>query len=344
MAPDGPGAGARRIQQHRIERGGRGPAAQIGGDQLGRQPEPGEVPGDPFEPPGRNIERRHLRPRGGELRGLAAWRRAEIGDPPALDTAVEPREQGARGERRSRVLYPPAAGFVAGQAVHPRRRAPQAAGREHGRVEPRRPAFGRLGRGDIERRFRQMGHRDRPRHRLAIGPGPAAPEPVRGVEPGGVLGDAQPRAVAGEAAEDGVGEAAIAPRRRCVEQRHRLVDRGMGGGPQKDDIGGAQPERVSHRSRAVGQGPADKGGEQCIDLTEAAQRRRRQMAHQRPVALVERQELGRSRERPVERYPVVQHRIEQRMRDRARLAPRRRVDAVHSRSPFGGWQPLGRQA
>ena len=96
--------------------------------------------------------------------------------------------------------------------------------------------------------------------------------------------------------------------------------------------------------RAVRQGAVHEGGEQGVDLAEAAERRRGQMAGQRPVAFRKRRETGRFRERFVERATVSEDRIEQRMRDLARSLSSAGFRAAHRRSAFLGWQPGARRA
>ena len=77
-----------------------------------------------FEPVGGDVDRRHPGAGGGELRGLAAGRGAEIGDALAGDVAEQ-----ARRERGGGVLHPPG-------AVVDSRAAPRSARRGTRRTEP----------------------------------------------------------------------------------------------------------------------------------------------------------------------------------------------------------------
>ena len=79
MAADGAGRGAGRIEQHGVERP-RLPLRHVGGDGVGGEPEAGEVLRSRSEPGRRAVDRGHLGAGGGELRGLAAGRGAEVGD------------------------------------------------------------------------------------------------------------------------------------------------------------------------------------------------------------------------------------------------------------------------
>ena len=72
----------------------------------------GEIGGEPLQPVGGDVDRRHAGAGGGELRGLAAGGGAEIGDALAGDIAEE-----AGGQRGGHVLHPPGAVVVAGKRL-----------------------------------------------------------------------------------------------------------------------------------------------------------------------------------------------------------------------------------
>ena len=189
-----------------------------------------------------------------------------------------------------------------------------------------------------------MGLRHRPRRVFAEGFDPALPKPVGGVEPRRLLRLAKPVSLAGEAAQNGIGEPAIAPRGGCAQQRYRLVHSRVGRGAQEQDVGGAQPERVQRRCRAARQRPLDEDGEQGVDLAEAAERGRRQVSDQRPVARLERREAVRVGESLVQRAAMAEHGVEQRMRVLARSRSSEGFRAAHCRSALRGWQPGGCRA
>ena len=109
VAADRAGRRAGRIEQHRIERPAL-PFGRVGGDHFGLQAEPREVLAHPRQAGRRAVDRGD--PGAGErqLHGLAAGRRAEVGDLLAGDVA----EQAGR-ERRRGVLHPPGAFAVAGK-------------------------------------------------------------------------------------------------------------------------------------------------------------------------------------------------------------------------------------
>ena len=79
-----------------------------------------------------------MRARGGQLRGLAAGRRAKVGDPQSLYVAEQ-----ARRQRGGRVLHPPLALGIAGQFRNRAGKARDAhrSGRQDDAAKGFRPAF-----------------------------------------------------------------------------------------------------------------------------------------------------------------------------------------------------------
>ena len=169
VAADGAGRGARRIEQHGVEFLVRRPFGDVGADQIGVERQPGEILRKPFEPRGGAIDRGDAGPGGGELRGLAAGRGAEIGNAPAANLAEQPRRQ-----RRRRVLHPPRAFDKAGQRGHRAMRdGAHRAGRQHPALELARPSFGVAFYREIERRFTAVRRGNGARGRRAVSVGPS---------------------------------------------------------------------------------------------------------------------------------------------------------------------------
>ena len=115
----------------------------------------------------------------GELRRLAAGRRAKIGHALALHVAEEACGQGGRS-----VLHPPPALVETGQLLDAALgQEPHASRRQHAAREPLGPQLGIALDGEIERRLDEMGGGDALRARLAPIADPPRPEPVRRVDP-----------------------------------------------------------------------------------------------------------------------------------------------------------------
>ena len=112
VAADRAGGGAGRIEQHGVLRGWRSPFARIGDHDLGLEPQPREIVSQPLGALGGDLQRRDLGATDAELRGLAAWRGAEIAHLSAGDVAQKARGQGGR-----RILHPPGALAVARQLL-----------------------------------------------------------------------------------------------------------------------------------------------------------------------------------------------------------------------------------
>ncbi len=121
MAADGAGRRAWRVEQHGVEGFGRLPVENVGGDRLGGELQAREVGRKPLQPVGGDVDGGDVGASGSKLSGLAAGRRAEIGDAPAGDVAEQ-----AGGQRRRHVLDPPGALGVTGKLLdgdRPRRGA-----------------------------------------------------------------------------------------------------------------------------------------------------------------------------------------------------------------------------
>ena len=98
-------------------------------------------------------------PASGKLRGLAAGRRAQIGDAETADVAEQ-----ARRQRGGGVLHPPGAFGKAGQQRdRAMRQRAHRAGRQHAAVHVLGPAGGVVLDGEVERRLVAVGGGDRAR-------------------------------------------------------------------------------------------------------------------------------------------------------------------------------------
>jgi len=93
VAPNRPGRGAGRVEQHGVDRMVRAPGQRIGGDRRHRKTEPVQIGYQPVEAAGRAVDRRDMGAGVDELRGLAAGRRAQIYDALPGDAVEQPRRQ-----------------------------------------------------------------------------------------------------------------------------------------------------------------------------------------------------------------------------------------------------------
>jgi hypothetical protein len=118
---------------------------------------------------------------------------------------------------------------------------------------------------------------------------PGLPEPGRCVQRrGGGLGE-EGGALAIDAAEHGVRQALIAGLAAATgDQRHGGIDRGMGGGAEKQQLGNAETEQLADASGAVRQRLLEAAAKDMIDLPEPAQHRRRQQPCEAAIARLER--------------------------------------------------------
>ena len=195
------GGVAGRIEQDGVEALLWPPGQDIGGDQLGGQGEAIEGGLQAVQARRRDVDGDDARAGEDKLRGLAAGRRAEIGDALAADVAEQ-----AGGTRRSGVLHPPGAVGIAGQRFD-RTGGDQAdaAGRQNDAAQTLRPA-GRIGfDGEIEGRLDPVRLGDPVGGVIAVGTGPAPVEPIGGVETGIEAGQ-KLVPLAADAAQHRVGE------------------------------------------------------------------------------------------------------------------------------------------
>ena len=113
VAADGARRGARRVDQNGIKRLGR-PFGDIRADKLGCKRQAAQIFLQPGEACRRAIDRGDAGARGGKLRGLAAGRRAQIGDAKPRDGAEAgaPAERPRRPEPTTRLRQSPAAPVI----------------------------------------------------------------------------------------------------------------------------------------------------------------------------------------------------------------------------------------
>ena len=68
---------------------------------------------------------------------------------------------------------------------------------------------------------------------------------------------------------------------------HRRIDGGVGGAVEEDQLGDAQPQDILGERRLGRQRGRQAMGDQSVDLTQPAQRRRHQQASEGPVAFLQ---------------------------------------------------------
>ncbi len=203
-----------------------------------------------------------------------------------------------RAVRKAREILDLSARVTADDTVAKRRRIQP--------VRPERCLSGIL-QHDIERRLGEMRVGDLPRRLLAIVSRPGVPEPVRRVEPGGVLRLDQGRALAGDAAEHRVGEAAKRP---LAHQADRLGEGGVRRCLEKQQLRHAEPERVAGDERLVRQRMLQAMGDDGIDLAETAQRGRDQQPGETEIRRRERLHARRGLQRLVQRLEASENAAE----------------------------------
>ncbi len=236
-----------------------GPAChcgRVGGDGLGGEAEPGEIVPQPRRAaPASGRPRSTCGAGGGELRGLAARRGAEVGDRcgrarrrAAAPAARRRRPAPTRRLRRSRA------------AATPGRARPRAPSRSaaRGRRAPSPNARGRLHR-EIERRLLAIGDarsRARSRRHRSRSSAPAASPAcrARGVEAGEML-----RALAGDPPQHGVDQAGIAGGAAVGAARAAPRDRPRHGRARR--ARGSARRRAAARSRPAARRPAGRARE-----------------------------------------------------------------------------------
>jgi len=305
MAADGAGGAARGIEQHRVGRFLRDPARDIGGDGFGAQAKPGQIGVKSGEATGGAVHRHHPGAGRGQLGGLAARGRRQIEDPPAGK-----RTQQGCGQRRRGILNPPGAFAETGQLRDgPARGAAQrAAGGQDPGVQPLRPpaGFGGQLQRKVERRLAQMGLGDGAGALGAIGGLPRLPQPVGGVQAGGILPGQHRRPVAAQPAHHRVDQRFVGCRdRRGRGQRDRGIHGGMTGRAKTERLGGTQPQQVLDLGPQR-TGPVEHGGNHRVKLAEPAQRRRRQQPDEGAIASLQSRGIESGFERLVERPPPAQ--------------------------------------
>ena len=346
MPADRAGGGTRRIEQHVADRPGRSPGERIGHLDPGLELEALEIAAQAAGPPVRQLDRGHCGARRGQLRGLAAGRRAQIDHSAPAYVAEQPRRQ-----RRGGILDPPGALGVARQLLdRAARRAPHRIAVQSLAAEPRRPVLGIGLHGEIERRLGEMGLGDRHARPARRTPPPALPEPVRRVQPGRVLARQILLAFARDPPQHGVDQA-LGEGVRAAGQRHGLGHRGVRRGVEEQELRGAEPEQVVH---ADGLGArTHEPVEQSVDLAEPAQHGGDQQAGERPVPRVEKGKRRVPGERLVQRARLAQHPVEHVQRDQARAhraghgrGLRRPTGRAARRAAPGGsarWSPPARR-
>ena len=342
MAADRAGRAAGGVEQHRVGRRLRPPRAGVGADQPGAELEAVQVLFQAFQARRRELDRGHLGAGRGELGGLAARRGAEIDDRLAGERAEQAGRQGG-----GRILDPPGALAVARQRgdVAGAGRQAQAPGRQDRGAEPFGPGLGRLLHGQVEWRVGQVGLGDRPRAGRAVSGRPGAPEPVRRVEPGGVLCGGQLGRLPRGAAHDRVDQAAEAGQGLAARQRHRGVDRGVGRRLEEHQLAESEPQQMAQLRLPRLQRLVQEAGVQRVELAQPAQGLGHQLAQERPVA--RRQAEDRRLPRPglVEGALAVEHGAQQAEREGPRVgrpAPVSRllhVAAGYDREVSAGTEP-----
>ena len=260
-----PVARAGRIEHHDVERAPRRPGRQ----RRPRPPRPARrrrarFVAQTLERAGRHIDRGDLRAGRGQLRRLAAGRRAQVGDGLARDVAGE-----ARHQRGGRILHPPGAVGEARQIL-------DAAVR--GRAGPSRSAAAcrRAARPRPARRRRcpasemssgaslQAGLGDAPRRLGAVGGRPALPQPVGDVEPHAILAGEQARPALGDAPQHGVDELGEAMRAAVAPRRSTAISTTACGGMPRQTSCAAPASRIGHsRPLSAGSGCSRKALSTC---------------------------------------------------------------------------------
>ncbi len=258
-----------------------------------RQAEPGQVFVQAADPQRVALDGEHVGAGRGELRGLAARGRAEVGDAFAGPGGEQPGRQ-----RGGRVLHPEPAFREALQILNP-----GAGGKADGPGRQHLARQRRLGAGrqrEVERRFPRMRFGDRPRV-----PPPARPEPGGRVEPRTVEPVQRRLALVGDPAQHRVHQPGERRQLARPGQAHRGRHRGVRRRVEQQQPRRAEPQHVPHRLwRRAGQERLEHG----IERAEPAQHRGGEPVRRGPVA-----RLGPAGplQTLIERAAAVQHRAEQ---------------------------------
>ena len=270
-----------RIEQNRVE--GRGlKGERVTDADLCGQAEALQIQGEPLEPFGRAVERRHLCAGEGELRGLATGRGAEIGDPLAGPGVEQPGRKGSGG-----VLDPPLALGIAGQLLDRCLRGePQGACRQQQSFRHE----GRVGsglHGEVKRRLGAVGERDLRCHLVAIGLAPARREPVRGVGEGVGRG-LEVGTPAGNVAQHGIDQPREGRGAGLVAHgAHAKVDGGMIGHVHIQDLRRADQQCPFNALALFRHALFKRRRQRETECAKVAQSRQHDGAHQRPVTRIE---------------------------------------------------------
>ena len=88
----------------------------------------------------------------------------------------------------------------------------------------------------------------------------------------------------GDLAQHGVGEAGRPPADPVADQVDGGADRGVGGHPHREQLVGAEPQRVEHLRLDLGQRPVDAGGQDRVVGALPAQRAGGELGGERRVA------------------------------------------------------------
>ena len=242
---------SRARRGERIGRRRRPPGRHVGDHGFRLQTQPTQVVFHVAHALRRAIDGDNVRARRRQLRRLAAGRGAQVQHPPAAHVAQQLRRQ-----RRRRVLNPPSA-VVITRKLGDRSGVPAVVACRSATTSPQgvnqtiADTAADLD-SQVERRFRQMGLGDRPRHGFAVGGCPGVPQPVRGVQSRGVL-RVLPSCAPSLARR--LNTALISEAWRARAPAARQVDGGMHRGvrrrPQEDELRDAQAKQVAHRCQPV---------------------------------------------------------------------------------------------
>ena len=329
MAPNRPGRGAGRIEQHHVGWRRRAPFQSIGFDDLGFEAEPREVLPETGEARGGAVEGDDSSAGRCELRSLSAGGGADLQHALARDSA----EQGGR-QRCGRILHPPLTRLVARKARHlpgaaqPERASGQTLCTERG--TQRLAAVLRVGdRREVEWRLAHMGLGDGPAGCLAVGFRPAIPEPVRGIEAGRVeLGDCA--VLAAGAAQHRVDQPSIGREPRSVRERDGARHCRMGRRFQEGELADSEAQHVLHRPPPRRQGTVHQTRQKGVDLAEQAERGEQQQPRKGCVARGKRVRPRRGGERLVQGAAPAHDRAQGMGCDGARVARRARAYPFHT--------------
>ena len=171
---------------------------------------------------------------------------------------------------------------------------------------------------------------------------PASPEPVGGVEAGGIEAR-DPVALPGAPAQHRVDEPAIGRETGPRGQRHGARHRRMGRRLEEGELADPEPQQVLDRPPARRQRTVHEAGEEGVDLAEAAERREQQQAREGGVAGREPVQPRRGGQRLLQRPSPAQDRAQRMGRDRPRVRLRA-TGRRQSRRGADAWRPAAGSA